>query len=130
MVTALDDAQSRVRAIEAGVDDFINKPVNKLELVARIRSLVRTKKLNESLVSVESVLFSLAAAVEAKDRYTEGHIKRVANLAVAIGRMMNLPREDIEALRVGGVLHDIGRSAFPTRSSTRPAPSTPTSGKS
>ncbi|MGD0231862.1 MAG: HD domain-containing phosphohydrolase [Syntrophorhabdales bacterium] len=113
MVTALDDMDSRVRAIEAGVDDFINKPVNRLELVARIKSLIKTKKLNESLVSVENVLFSLAAAVEAKDRYTEGHIKRVATLAVDLGRTMNLSAEDIEALRVGGVLHDIGKIGIP-----------------
>jgi putative two-component system response regulator len=113
MVTALDDLASKVRAIEYGADDFITKPVNRIELGARIRALIRTKKLNEGLVSIEKVLFSLAHAVEAKDIYTEGHIKRVSTLAVDLGRMMDLPQKDIEALRIGGILHDIGKIGIP-----------------
>ncbi len=113
MVTALEDTDSKVRAIESGADDFITKPVNRAELIARVTSLLKTKKLNENLVSLENVLFSLASAVEAKDSYTEGHIRRVSRLAIDIGRSMNLPSADIEALRVGGILHDIGKIGIP-----------------
>ena len=113
MVTALEDTDSKVRAIESGADDFITKPVNRAELLARVTSLLRTKKLNENLVSMENVLFSLASAVEAKDAYTEGHIRRVSRLAIDIGRSMGLSSADIEALRVGGILHDIGKIGIP-----------------
>lgn len=109
MITALGDTDSRVKAIEAGADDLIIKPPERVELSARVRALVRTKRLNDSLVSIENVLFSLANAVEAKDAYTEGHVRRVSNLAVSLGRAMNLPSSDIEALRIGGILHDIGK---------------------
>ncbi len=113
MITALGDAQSKIRAIEAGADDFITKPPDRLELAARVRALTRNKRLNDSLVNIESVLFSLASAVEAKDAYTEGHVKRVSNLAVNLGRAMNLSPGDLEALRFGGILHDIGKIGIP-----------------
>jgi putative two-component system response regulator len=113
MVTALGDAGSRIRAIEAGADDFITKPPDRVELAARVRALIHTKRLNDSLVSIESVLFSLASAVEAKDAYTEGHVRRVSSLAVNLGRAMDLSPRDIDALRVGGILHDIGKIGIP-----------------
>ena len=113
MVTALDDRDSKVRAIEAGADDFVTKPPDRIELTARIRALIRTKQLNDRYVSLENVLFSLANAVEAKDAYTQGHVKRVSNLAVHLGRLIELPIEDLEALRVGGILHDIGKIGIP-----------------
>ena len=122
MMTVLDDTESKVRAIEAGADDLISKPPNKVELVARIRALIQTKRLNDSLVSIENVLFSLANAVEAKDAYTEGHVKRVSNLAVDLGRMMGLQSRDIEALRVGGILHDIGKIGIPDSVLNKPGP--------
>jgi putative two-component system response regulator len=125
MITALDDTESKVRAIDAGADDFITKPPNKAELMARVKALIRTKRLNDSLVSTESVLFSLANAVEAKDRYTDGHVKRVSLLAVDLGRMMDLPGREIEALRVGGILHDIGKIGVPDSVLNKPGPLDP-----
>lgn len=109
MLTALDDMDSRVKGIEAGAEDFLTKPPNKMELLARIRSLIKVKTLNNNLTSIKSVLFSLANAIEAKDSYTKGHIQRVANLAAALGNKMNLSKKDNKALRIGGILHDIGK---------------------
>jgi putative nucleotidyltransferase with HDIG domain len=56
---------------------------------------------------------SLAAAVDAKDPYTQGHARRVAALAVEIGRELGLGREELQALEYGGVLHDIGKIGIP-----------------
>jgi putative two-component system response regulator len=109
MLTALDDSESKVKCIKAGADDFITKPPNKIELIARIESLLKVRRLNNSLTTIESVLFSLANTVEAKDPYTQGHISRVSNIAALLGRKMGLSKQDIEALRYGGVLHDIGK---------------------
>jgi cyclic di-GMP phosphodiesterase len=113
LVTALDDMDSKVKGIESGADDFITKPVNKIELIARTKSLVNVKKLNNNLTSIENVLFSLAITVEAKDAYTQGHIERVANVGVILGRKMGLSPKEIEALRYGGMLHDIGKIGVP-----------------
>ena len=49
MVTALDPAEERIKGIEAGADDFLTKPINQLELLARVRSLLRIKSLHEQL---------------------------------------------------------------------------------
>jgi len=109
LITALDDLQARVRGIEAGADDFLSKPANREELLARSRALIRVRELNRNLVSVENALFSLASAVEAKDNYTLGHTQRVANLAVALGKRLRLSDKEIFALRLGGILHDVGK---------------------
>jgi putative two-component system response regulator len=113
MITGLNDRESKIQAIDSGADDYITKPPDRIELLARIRALLKTKKLNESLVSIENVLFSLANAVEAKDAYTQGHVKRVANLAVHLGQRIGLAPRELEALRVGGILHDVGKIGIP-----------------
>jgi len=109
LITALDDVHAKVRGIEAGADDFLTKPANREELLARTRALIRVRELNKNLVSVENALFSLASAVEAKDNYTLGHTQRVANLAVALGKRLRLGEKEVFALRLGGILHDVGK---------------------
>ena len=120
MVTALDDLESRIKAIEAGADDFITKPPNNLELLTRTKSLIRMKHLNGKLINIESVLFSLANAVEAKDACTQDHTHRVSGLAVTLGKRMALREKDIEALHLGGILHDIGKIGIPDEILNKP----------
>jgi putative two-component system response regulator len=121
-ITVLDDHEAKMRGIEAGADDFITKPLNREEVLARIRSLVNLRRLNKDLTSIENVLFSLASAVEAKDSYTEGHTKRVADLAVDLGRKLLLGDQDIESLRFGGMLHDVGKIGVPGTILNKPGP--------
>ncbi len=113
LVTAMHDLDAKVRGIEAGADDFISKPPNKFELTTRIKSLIRTRNLNKNLTSIENVLISLANAVEAKDSYTQGHIERVSYMALEVGKHLEIPGEDIEALRMGCILHDVGKISVP-----------------
>jgi putative two-component system response regulator len=113
MITALDHTRDRVRALDAGADDYMSKPVDGIELVARVRSALRLKRVYDSLDSAEQVIYALAAAVEAKDPYTEAHTQRVAEAARRIGERMGLPREDQEALYRGGIIHDIGKIGVP-----------------
>ena len=122
LITALDDLDSRVKGMESGADDFISKPVNRIEILARTKSLIRSKKLNNSLTNIENVLFSLASAVEAKDQYTQGHTNRVAHLAMTLGKTMGLTEKELEALRLGGMLHDIGKIGIPESILNKPGP--------
>lgn len=109
LLTALDDRESRIRGIQVGADDFITKPPAHEELLARVKSLLKVKKLNNRLASIEDVLISFAKAVEAKDRYTMGHVDRVAGISVSLGTRLDLSDREIWALRIGGALHDVGK---------------------
>src|ERR1700687_373263 len=113
MITALDRVQDRVMALDAGADDFMSSPVERVELVARVRSALRLKALHDKLDSLEQVIFSLAAAVEAKDSFTEKHTQRVGESARLIGELMQLPDADLDALYRGGIIHDIGKIGIP-----------------
>jgi putative two-component system response regulator len=125
LITALDDMDSKVKGIEAGADDFLTKPPNRIELITRVKSLVRVKFLNNNLTSIENVLFSLANAVEAKDVYTQGHIQRVATLSRDLAKRMNFSQNDIEAIRLGGILHDIGKIGIAANILNKPGPLDP-----
>lgn len=109
VVTALQEQSDKLRAIELGADDFLVRPINRLELTTRIKSLLRMKNLHDDLDTSESILFSLASALEAKDFYTRGHSDRVARIAVEIGRKMKLDDKELEAMAKGGLIHDIGK---------------------
>ncbi len=113
MITGLTDREDKIRGIEAGADDFLNKPIFPEELFARVRSLLKLKEFTDELESVEAVLFTLALGVEARDPYTEGHCERLSRYASDLGRYLGLDEEHVTALRRGGVLHDLGKISIP-----------------
>lgn len=125
MLTGLDDREHRTQGIEAGADDFLTKPFEQSILRARIRSQLRIKRLTDQLEHTENVIFMLAQAVEAKDSYTEGHLRRLsaygAQLAIACG----LDYGDVRAVRYGGILHDIGKIGVSEAILHKPGPLTP-----
>jgi putative two-component system response regulator len=125
MITSLDRTSDRVRALEAGADDYMTKPVDRIELVARVRSALRLKSVYDSLDSAEQVIFALAAAVEAKDPYTEAHTQRVAEAARRIGMRLGLGPSDLDALYRGGLIHDIGKIGVPDAILLKPGPLDP-----
>lgn len=112
-ITALNDKRSRIMGIEAGGDDFLSKPFDRLELAARVKSLVHQKRLNEDLDHAEQVLFSIARAVESRDPNTGDHCERLVAMGKAFGEYIQLPRTDIRNLMWGGYLHDIGKVGIP-----------------
>ena len=122
MLTSLDQTSDRVRALESGADDYMTKPVDRIELVARVRSALKLKSVYDSLDSAEHVIFSLAAAVEAKDPYTDAHAQRVAESARRLGSRLGLGGDDLEALYRGGLIHDIGKIGVPDAILLKPAP--------
>ena len=125
MITALDRTSDRINALEAGADDYMTKPVDRVELVARVRSALRLKSVYDSLDSAEQVIFALAAAVEAKDPYTEAHTQRVAECARKIGTILGLTGSELDALYRGGLIHDIGKIGVPDSILLKPGPLDP-----
>lgn len=113
LVTGLSDKSHRIRGIEAGADDFLNKPIDMTELDARVRSLLRLKSFTDELENAEAVLFSLALAIEARDPYTHGHCARLSEFSARLGERIGLPDDDITALRRAGIVHDIGKVVVP-----------------
>jgi putative two-component system response regulator len=113
LVTALSDKQSRLEGIRAGADDFLTRPVDRTELLARVRSLLLLKHRTDELESAETVLFTLARSIEGKDPYTNGHCERISHLSALLGERIGLPAEQVTALRRAGVVHDIGKVAVP-----------------
>jgi putative two-component system response regulator len=113
MITGLTDREDRIRGIEAGSDEFLNKPIFPEELFARVRSLLKIKEFTDELERVETVLFTLARGVEARDPYTEGHCERLSRYAAQLGEFIGLDADSVVALRRGGVLHDLGKISIP-----------------
>lgn len=113
LITGLTDATDKLQGIEAGADDFLNKPVLAEELTARVKSLLRVKEFTDELETADSVLCTLGLIVEGRDPYTEGHCERLAEQASDLGRHLGLDEDSILALRRGGYLHDLGKIAVP-----------------
>jgi putative two-component system response regulator len=113
MLTSLDAPQHKIEGITAGADDFLTKPIQFAELVARAASLVRLKRYTDDLESAQSVILSLALIVEARDPYTEGHCQRLAAYAVAVGRALGSSADELATLERGGYLHDVGKIGVP-----------------
>jgi putative two-component system response regulator len=125
LVTSLTASEDRMQGIESGADDFINKPVNREELLARVRSLLKLKQFTDELEHAETVLFALALSIEAKDPYTEGHCDRLSQSSEVLAKRLGLTEEERVALRRGGVIHDIGKVAVPDQILLKPGPLTP-----
>ncbi len=113
MITSVQGVESEVAGITAGADEFLLKPLHPTVVRVRIRSMLRTKAITDSLEEAESILFTLAQSVEQRDRNTARHCERLASYSVALGNALGLPRSELLALYRGGYLHDIGKIAVP-----------------
>ena len=99
MVTSLDPAQERIRGLEAGADDFLTKPVNRAELLARVQSLVRVKQLYDTVQAQAAQLAELNKTLE--QRVTD----QVAQLD-RLGRLKRFFSPQLAELIVAGDAED------------------------
>ena len=147
LVTALRETEDRVKGIEAGCDDFISKPVDKMELLARVRSLLkvkayndlmsnyrkdlesevtkRTEELRRALEGVKAAsletIYRLSMACEYRDEDTGAHIKRLSFYSAAVARRMGLDEGTIETILYAVPMHDLGKIGIPDRILLKPA---------
>ena len=139
LVTALRETGDRVKGIEAGCDDFISKPIDKMELLARVRSLLKVKAYNDLLgnyrkelesevtkrteelkcalemikaASLETI-YRLSMASEYRDKDTGAHIKRMSRYCAAVARRMGLDEHTIETILYAAPMHDLGKIGIP-----------------
>jgi putative two-component system response regulator len=146
MVTALNEVQDRVRALEAGADDFLTKPVDGSELKARVQSLLKVKAYNDhmrryqveleaevsrqtealsaALKSLEvaslDTIYRLSRAAEYRDSDTGAHIERVSHYAAAVARRMGQSHDFAQILLYAVPMHDVGKIAIPDRILLKP----------
>lgn len=99
-----------------GVDDYITKPWSPEELLVAVSSKLKRAQevaLAQLRKAYKESLTVLANAIEARDTYTRGHIERVSQYALAMGREMGWSQQRLEGLEYGAILHDIGKIAVP-----------------
>jgi Response regulator containing a CheY-like receiver domain and an HD-GYP domain len=112
MITGAATHERKLKAIEAGVTDFITKPFSPEELVARVRALLELKFVTDALEDAEQVIISLARTIDARDRYTYGHSARVSLYAGLLGERIGLDGRMLATVRRGGLFHDFGKIAI------------------
>lgn len=115
----------RADVFAAGADDCLQLPASPAEIVLRLSNLCRVKRATDSLEDATAVITSLANAIEGRDFYTRGHVERVADYAVELGRRVGVPDTDLAVLHIGGIVHDIGKVAVPDHILNKPGSLTP-----
>lgn len=113
IMTTLSDRSKRYEALESGADEFLNKPIDSIEMITRIRALIRTKSLIDDLEDSKNIIRMLANAIEAKDGYTGKHTERVASYSLALARASGVNKDLWPTIEMGALLHDVGKIGIP-----------------
>jgi putative two-component system response regulator len=113
LMTVADEHRLRQRCHQVGGDDLLLKPLKRLELSRRVKSLIDQKRLGEGLDQIEQVLFAIAKAIENRYPDNENSCTRLAALAQSFGEYLGLSQENIQNLRYAAYLHDIGTIGIP-----------------
>jgi len=110
MLTGEGDERLAAEAMRLGAYDYFPKrSINSTVLARAVHQALEKFQLDQQLENTETVIFTLAAAVEAKDPTTGQHLHRMTSYAVSLGRAVSLDPHDLMMLKYGAILHDIGK---------------------
>ncbi len=129
MMTGYAKDFSYGEAVAKGASDFIQKPFDFKELIIRLKRVLRERamraelknKVHQLTVVLEGVVQALSLSIEARDPYTAGHQRRVAELAGTIAEKMGLSEDRVAGIRMAGVIHDLGKIAVPAEILSKPS---------
>ncbi|MGH9369749.1 MAG: HD-GYP domain-containing protein [Thermoanaerobaculia bacterium] len=120
MITSAVTPARKIRAIEAGVTEFLAKPFSHVELAARVRALLDLKFATDALENAEQVIVALAQTIDARDPYTYGHSNRVSLYAGLLGERIGLDEWALATVQRGALFHDFGKIAVRDRILLKP----------
>ncbi len=139
VMTSIHRREVKLEALAAGATDFVNKPFDQLELVARVRNLCRlstyqnmlrsssdhlTELVSEYSRSLDEsrreIIARLVRAAEFRDNETGLHVVRMSHYAMLIAREMGLPDEQVSTILQASPMHDVGKIAIPDRVLLKP----------
>lgn len=131
MVTALDDREARLRGLEAGVEEFVTKPVDRSELRVRVRNLLRLKEFSDFLAehnrildtqvkerteqlvsSYRETIQTMTRAAAYKDEETGAHVARISFYAVEIAQVLGMDADFCDVIHYASPMHDVGKIAI------------------
>lgn len=112
-MTVGEDNQVRRRCAQVGGDDVLTKPLERLKLSSRVKSLIEQKRLYEGVDQIEQVLFAIARAIENRYPNNGNSCAQLATLANSFGEYLQLSLSDLQNLRYAAYLHDIGTVSIP-----------------
>lgn len=134
MITATHDKDVRLQALKLGVDDFLEKPADSVELLVRVRNLLklrdRSKRLSDRAAWLQQevrrataeiarreqeTILRLTRATEHRDKETKNHIVRMGHYARLLAKALGLPEEQQDLYFLAAPMHDIGKVAVPDR---------------
>jgi putative two-component system response regulator len=136
MITALDDRSSRLRGIDAGADEFVSKPFDRIELRTRIRTIIRLNRYHQLLEergnlerahadleqAYDDTLKGWSLALELRDHETHGHSQRVTDMTLRLAQAVGVPEDRLLHIRRGALLHDVGKIGIPDSILNKPGP--------
>jgi len=144
IVTSLEDRKSKITGLDSGANDFLSKPIDKIELTIRVRNLLRIKEFEDFMLRHNQLLetrvqevtrdlrnmsnemvWKLTSAAEFRDSETGSHIIRIGHYSRGLAKALGLPMDIVEMISFASQLHDIGKIGIPDSILLKPGPLTP-----
>lgn len=141
VITSLDDRQSKLRALEAGAEEFLTKPIDRVDLQVRVRNLLRLKEYGDFLANHNQLLeeqvqqrtaqlkdahgetiLTLVRAAEHKDEETGHHVRRISHYCRELARALEMTEEFQDVIFLASPMHDIGKIGIPDHILFKPGP--------
>lgn len=144
MVTAQYDRESKLKGLSVSANEFLSKPIDRIELTLRVRNLLKVKAFEDFMLKHNQILEEevrartqdlknmsfemvrkLTSAAEFRDTETGAHIARIGFYTKTMAEAMRMPMDFTETLTFAGSLHDIGKIGIPDNILLKPSPLTP-----